>query len=287
VKSHDPWGNLNAPAHDTYTFVDKTLKEITEEVLMGETTWRARDLAFGSETLSETFSCKLKKGQRIAEFIESLCSSNPTSGSWFRIDALEDPDDNGVIHFYDYNDRVDNAQAKWEYGSDTLDNTVSFQIEHRGLCNKVTVFGKLGLEISVQDNDSIDEYGLVEKMIRRPGVDDTETATKIAYSRLKVTPYTIGSFEPGPNAPQLFDDFDVGDLCRTYFQMSAPNRLTGNVMYYKASDMIPSRVELTIDNSGVENMAFGDGSLAANRHSRNMSQYGGWHTSNAQGEHGV
>jgi hypothetical protein len=272
VKCADPWHFLNSPAHDNYTFVDKTLQEIAEIVIGGETAYNTRDLAYGSETLATTFSCKLKKGQRIGEFIESLCSrGNPNAGSWFRIDALDDPSDNSVIHFYDYTDRVDNAQARWEYGNDTLDNCTAFEVEQRNLLNKVRVYYKGGYEEYI-DTDSVDEFGPVEKWFRRPGVDDAGTALKIATSKIVASPMTVGSFEPAANAPRIFDDFDVGDKCRAYFQLTPKNRLSGNAMYYSADDMIPTRVELTVDKNGVENMAFSDDSVHANHRHRKHSQ---------------
>lgn len=269
VKAVDPWGSLNAPAHVQMDFTDDTLLEIlttikSVEGLVGYHPMNGIALA---GTPAETFTATLKMGQRISEFVESLCSSNPNSGSWFRVDAQDDPAEPAVLTCYDYTDRVDNAQARWEYGNATLDNVTSFQIEHRGLCNSVRVYYKGGWE-EVQDLSSIDEYGLAEKWLRRPGVSDAATAVKIANSKIKATPYTIGSFEPAANAPALFDDFDVGDKCRTYFQMGAAKRISGEVMYYQADDMIPSRVELTVDKSGVENMAFGDGAVSANRRDR-------------------
>lgn len=267
VKAIDPWGQMNVPAHLDYDFSGgSTLKEMLETIKLGEGLvgyhpFNNFDIV-GTPVL--TYTAHLKVGQRISEFIESLCSSNPNTGSWFRMDAQDDAGENGILTVYDYSDRVDTGAARWEYGNNTLDNVTAFQIEHRGLCNSVRVYYKGGFE-DVQDSASIDEYGLAEKWLRRPGVLESATATKIAYAHLKVTPYTIGSFEPAANAPALFDDFDVGDIGHTYFQMSSPNRLSGNVMYYKADDMIPNRVELTVDKSGVENMSFGDDSVRANR----------------------
>lgn len=265
VRARDPFARLSGPAHDTYTFVNKTFQEIVEIVLDGETTWRARDIAYSGATLSTQFNCKLKPGQRIDEFFRSLCSSNPNTGSWFRMDANDDPANPAAMMWFDAADRVDNTQARWEYGADTLDNVTGFEIQHRGLCNRVYVYSKDDV-VTVEDTDSIAEFGLVEKWFRRPGINDIDTLTKIAYSKLVVSPYTVGSFEPGPNGPALFDDFDVGDKCRTYFKM-------GTTMYYSANDMIPSTVELTIDDSGVENMAFGEG-LKANRRSRTTRHSG-------------
>ena len=273
IKSIDPWGAMNVPAHADYDFSSgSTLKDMLDiiklgEGLLGYHPFNNFDIA---GTPAVEFTAKLSVGQRISEFIESLCSSNPNSGSWFRMDAQDDVGANGLMTIYDYTDRRDNGEARWEYGNNTLDNVVAFQIEHRGLCNSVRVYYSGGFE-EIIDMDSIEEYGLAEKWLRRPGVSDGSTAYKIAASHLKVTPYTIGSFEPGPNAPSLFDTFDVGDLCRTYFQMNAPNRMTGNIMYYSADDMIPNRVELTVDKSGVENMSFGDDSVRANRRNRHAT----------------
>lgn len=286
VSARDPWYWLNSPAHEDYTFSGATLQEIAEIVLTAETAYNTRDLAFGSETLSTTFTCKLKKGQRIGEFLESLCSKgNPNSGSWFRIDALDDPSDNAVMHFYDFSDRVDNAGARWEYGNNTLDNVTAFEVETRSVLNKVRVYYKGGYE-EVIDASSVATYGPVEKWFRRPGVDDAGTAAKIASSKIVPTPLTIGSFEPAPNAPSLFDDFDVGDKCRAYFQMKPPNRLTGNIMYYIANDLIPTRVEVTVDKSGVENIAFGDDSVHANRRNRRRTVRHHHHNRRRNRQHG-
>jgi len=276
VIARDPWAQLNIPSHADYEFTDETLKHCMElfklgEGLLGYHPFNKFDFA-GSP--SNTFHVITKPGQRLSEKLEGMASNNPLSGSWFVVDAQDDPDQPAVITVKDADQRLDNGQARWEYGNDTLDNVTDWEVHHRGLVNAVRVYYKGGF-VEVSDTDSIEQYGLVEKWFRRPGVHDSATATIIAGKKLVTTPYTIASFAPGPNAPSLFDDFDVGDLCRAYFQMGPPNRLTGAAMYYKANDMIPGRVEVTVDTSGIENMDVNN--PRANAHAKRLAKYSSRH----------
>jgi hypothetical protein len=256
VIAKDAFARLDAPTRTKYTFNDKTLKHIAETVIGGETTYGARDIAFGSETVTEIFDRQITKGQRMGEFIKTCCTVSPTGGSYFRCDALDDPDNPVAMHFGDGGDRTDNTGARWEYGTGTIDNVSEFVVEARGLVNRVYVYNN-NQSVVVEDTDSIDEYGLVEKWYRRPGVNHIATLTALAYSKLQPSPFTVVSFVPTADGPKLFDDFDVGDKCRAYFQ------LDGESMVYSASNMIPVTVELTIDESGVENVNFSEGQLVA------------------------
>jgi len=194
---------------------------------------------------------KIKAGQRIDEFLKLSASTNPTSGLWFRIDPQEGSVPNKIT-WYSYSERVPNAQARFEYGKTTLDNCQGFEIQSRRIINKVTVRGK-GVSATVEDTDSQAEYGIHKLRLRRPGVDTASMATAVASKHLSPTPYTIGHFEPGPNAPKLFDDYDVGDKCQAYFKVGK--------LAYLANDLIPTRVEVTVEN-GVENVAWGDDIVA-------------------------
>ena len=256
VVAKDAFARLDAPTRTRYTFASKTLKYIAETIIGGETTYGARDIAFGSETVTETFNCQIKKGQRMGEFIKARCTVSPSGGSYFRCDALDDPTNPVAMHFGDGGGRFDNAECRWEYGEGTIDNVSDFQVESRGLVNRVYVYNN-NQSVVVEDTGSIADYGLVEKWYRRPGVNHVDTLAAIANSKLQPTPFSVVSFTPTADGPKLFDDFDVGDKCRAYFRMAGDSQ-----MVYSANNVIPVTVELTVDDSGVENVNFAQGQLS-------------------------
>jgi hypothetical protein len=253
VVAKDAFAKLQAPTRTKYTFDNKDLRYIAETVIGGETAWAPRDIAFGSEDVSDVLMDRqITPGQRMDEFLKACTSISTTTGAWFRMDALNDVDNPSAMHFGVGSDRVVST-ARFEYGPDTIDNVSEFQVETRGVINRVVVYNN-NTHVTVQDTDSIDDYGLHERWYRRPGVNHVETLTDIAYGKLQPDPFSIASFTPTPDGPKIFDDYDVGQVVSCWFQ------LEGGEQHYKSTSVIPVQIEVTVDDSGIENIGFQEGS---------------------------
>lgn len=161
-----------------------------------------------------TRSRKAEIGQRVSERVEYLAS---LVGSFaFTIDASF-----GVVgELSKFNSHVPYdgiaPRARFEFGQDTLNNVLDYQRAVRPLVNRANITGKYGGWTYAESISGRNAYGLWEDERGQVDINErdpanTATLQQIADSYVQDEPHYALTLTPGPDAPLLFNDFDVTD----------------------------------------------------------------------------
>lgn len=109
-------------------------------------------------------------------------------------------------------------EVRFEFGEDTIGNLVDYEVLERLPLNRFTVASSAsgGGRISEvgTDADSIAKYGLFEDETTFSDVTATALLDQHSKGSLKPDPPVTITVTPGPDAPLLYQDFNVGDFVR-------------------------------------------------------------------------
>ena len=104
------------------------------------------------------------------------------------------------------------AGVSFESGKNTLDNCYDYARENIQLINRANVVGESPtLVVSAQAKDKyIEKFGLWEGSRGQVLTKNIDTLTQIAAGSIEIAPTYRVTMMAGPDAPQVFTDFDVG-----------------------------------------------------------------------------
>lgn len=171
-------------------------------------------------------------------FPASASSGNAGAGSW-----LYSADRTSVLKF------------DWGSGKSNL-NSWRRTKDASSIVNRLNVQGKYALGVA-EDTSAESTYGIFEDIASLPDVIDATNTVLPAYANAEIairktpkTLYEVGLNVGGPNAPQLFIDFNVGD--------KAVIDVTGQDSIQNITSPMTVRifgVSLTIDQEGNETVS--------------------------------
>lgn len=157
------------------------------------------------------------QGKREDEIIKEL--SAMSGGYFFRVDPVDGvPGKMGTLRLLYPDAGTTREEVRFGYGADTVDNLTGF--------SKINMLPLTRLTVSSQDpeggriaaaaenEEASAQYGLFEDELAFTDVDDTTLLQATADAGLRPTPPVTITLTPGPNAPLLFVNFDVGDFVR-------------------------------------------------------------------------
>jgi hypothetical protein len=116
------------------------------------------------------------------------------------------------------------------FGDDTLDTLADYEIVTTLPRNRQVTASSSGtggrIAEAAEDVNSIEEYGLFEQEVTFSDVTLTALLTQHSTANVRPTPPFTISATPGPNAPVLFEDFNVGDFVRLQIRDDGLDLLT-------------------------------------------------------------
>lgn len=207
----DPYYNLSwREVRDSiaYTSVDKG--QIAWNLIALQNGYETTHLRQATNDASSTVTRKFVPGDRVAEKITYL-TKLATNPFYFTIDGVGDDPAVWAEFATHYPVGPVMPEAKFEFGPGTLDNCDDFLRESLPMVNRVNVAGQSpNLVASAEDAGSVTDYGLWEESRGQVLTDNLSVLTAIASAQTMANPQYRITMSAGPNAPQLFTDFDVG-----------------------------------------------------------------------------
>lgn len=149
---------------------------------------------------------KYSPGDRVSEKIEYL--TKLPDGFYFTINAIDGSSDWSRFQVHATSELQ--PQASFEFGSGTSENCQDYQREVLPLVNRANVQGSSSI-ISAESTTSPDLHGLWEASRGQVLEASAITLAQIAAGTVADEPQYQITLIAGPEAPQLFTDFDVGD----------------------------------------------------------------------------
>jgi hypothetical protein len=145
---------------------------------------------------------------------------------------------------------ADRKAAKFEFGQNTLDNLLDYQVEYTMPTNQATARGAGSADAAVSataaDAASQAAYDLWEDTVQSEGTTQ-DLVTRTAVKDLVPQPPQTWTLTPNPdaNVPSLWDDFDAGDIVYwTVVDYDLAESHAGIVL----------EAQLKVDQSGVEQL---------------------------------
>lgn len=205
----DPYYNLSwreVRTDVTYTAADAG--QIAWNLIALQNGYELTHLRQGALDASANVTNTYKQGERIQEKIDYLAKSKEFL---FTIDAVEGVASVWAEIVVQFPGGTLQPEAKFEFGAGTLANCDDYLRESLTLVNRANVVGKDNIVVSAESGSSPALHGLWEASRGHVLTDDTAVLTDIAASQITDAPQYSIVMSAGPEAPQLFTDFDVGD----------------------------------------------------------------------------
>ena len=138
-------------------------------------------------------------------------------------------------------------ESGFEFGADTVNNCsdASRVTDMSNIANYITAYGDPGIApVVVYDVDSIARYGRYEAEITFSDVTLIDALTALAVEALlkRKDPKRTITVTPGPNAPSVYDDWEIGD--------TVPLNINKGVLRYEGPGRITAATISINDNGG-------------------------------------
>lgn len=138
---------------------------------------------------------------------------------------------------------ADKPSAKFEYGEGTHNNCVDYDVEEGQVLTRASVISEKGSVRSAEADDIV-TYGLWEDERGHVTSNDLDHLAAVSSSMLVTSPPLSVVLQPGPDAPRLFNDFDVGTHVRV--------RINEGGYYLRGTALVTEVVLAVEENSAQE-----------------------------------
>jgi hypothetical protein len=122
---------------------------------------------------------------------------------------------------------ITRPEVRFEYGEGTLDNLTGYERQESLPHNRhiSSSSAEAGGRITgiFQDTDSQALYGLFEDETTYSEISEVAMLEAFAQADVRPDPPTVYTIQPGPDAPLLFRNFDVGDFVRLTIRDAQPS----------------------------------------------------------------
>jgi hypothetical protein len=208
----DPWAvvkNRRIREEVSYALVDAG--DIAWDLVSLQNGYKTTRLREGANADSQDRDRTYEAGKLVGEAIEQL--AGVINGFWFRVDPVDGVAGTQaelvILHPASGADR----DVLFEFGEATSAGLDGFDLQVLLPRNRIVARGGEGTEPAVaEDAASIAEYDLYEDEVSFTDVTVQATLQAHADAELRPAPIKTFTFDPGPTAPMLWDDFDVGDV---------------------------------------------------------------------------
>lgn len=206
----DPYFNLNwreIRAAISYAATDTA--DIAWDLIDIQNGYESTHLRQGASPASIDVTRSFAIGERVSEKIEYLAK---LAGSfYFTIDAVDAVAGVWADFVAHYPAGVLATDARFEFGTGTLENCTDYLRESLPLVNRINVVGETPTLIATAESGTSPAlHGLWEGSRGQVLTGDTTALGEIAAAQITDAPEYRITFSAGPEAPQLFTDFDVG-----------------------------------------------------------------------------
>lgn len=197
------WREVQVPI--TYTAVDSG--DIAWNLIAAQHALETVHLQQGASPARGVLTRDYVQGDRISEKIETL-TRLASNGFQFTIDAVDGVP--GIWAEFVIHTPVARPLARFEFGTGTINNCTDYLRENVQLVNRVNVPGSTNV-VSAESATSPALHGLWEETRGQVNEVSDTTLAEIAAGQIMDTPEYVITLMAGPECPQLFTDFDVGD----------------------------------------------------------------------------
>lgn len=241
----DPFYNLNwRDIRDNVSYRAVDAGQVAWELIALQNGYFDTHIRQGTLDASADFTGRFLSGERVAQKIKHF-TELPTGFS-FTINANDGLPAEWATFRVHY-PTTNKPLARFEFGNGTLENCDDFLRESLPLVNRTNVVGEMPtLVVTATDGTSPALHGLWEGDRGQVNTNDEDQLTAIAAGAISDgVQYTI-TMSAGPEAPQLFTDFDVGNTVPIVIRRSG-RTIQGNKRVKEATVLLDS-------NSGAEEL---------------------------------
>lgn len=184
-------------------------------------------LRTGNRAASKEITRKIATGERVSEKIEYLTK---LEGSfYFVINGVNDPPNGWAQMHCRFPKGARAAGVSFESGAGTKDNCYDYIRENLPLINRANVVGLNPTLVASAEvkQKYLDKFGLWEQSRGQVLTNRLETLAEIAADGIRTAPVYRVTMMAGPDAPQLFTDFDVGESVHFLIRHDNGRKFTG------------------------------------------------------------
>lgn len=242
----DPFFNMSwRQVRATVTYTATDAGTIAWNLINTQNGYIDSHLRQGARDPSVNRTMKFVPGDRISEKIQYL--SQFTDGFSFTIDAVDGGPSTWAEIVVHYPIGLLKPKARFEFGNGTVENCDDYLRESLPLVNRANVVGKSPLVMGIAESAASHAlHGLWEGDRGQVLTDDPTILDGIAAGQIQTGPRYSITMVAGPEAPQLFTDFDVGNTVPVVIRRTG-RTITGNKRVKEATVLLDP-------NSGVESL---------------------------------
>lgn len=223
----DPYFNMNwREVQDKIKYTDVEIGQMAWDLIDAQnqrgpvfTEYSKSDshLRQGDTSASTEITRTFIPGDRVNEKVEDLMQLE--DAPYFTIDGYDGPLDGDEaawakisMHYPADEDSATNEAARFEFGPGTLENCYDYGRESLPLVNRINIVAANPRLVVTASSDFYDDYGLWEGSRGQVMTNDVTALGELASLSITDSVMYGLTMMAGPEAPQLFTDFDVGQF---------------------------------------------------------------------------
>jgi len=248
VEVRDPWFTLeHRRVRTTTRYTATDAGTIAWNLINDQNSLSTTRIQQGTITASVSRDRTYERGKQVAEAIKQL--SEVINGFYFRFDPVDDtPGTHAELVVMPATaSGTTLAGVKFEFGEETISNIEDYEVSVFLPRNRVTsvgapLEGEGEITAVATDAASVTTYDLFDEEASFATVETTGTLQEHADEEVRADPIKTYSLSLGPDAPMLWDDFDVGDIISFYIE-------NGELTETGTARVVEATVEVTDEDS--------------------------------------